>query len=144
MSGSEPKSPATRRSLVRALGPALIAVGFVGFLGMDWLPAVGTWLSSVELPTFFETNTIGLPDGGRLTATSQLSACNATAMTVAFEWLVRRCPLASDLPLMARSLFVPEGDASFFSSILTAMLSQLSGGSRVNIGWEGKPLAKGK
>jgi len=55
--------------LIHLLGPALIAVGFIGFLGTIWLPAVGTWLSNVELAPFFETTAIALPDGGHLTAT---------------------------------------------------------------------------
>jgi hypothetical protein len=50
-------------------------VGLFGLLGTlllafaGTLPFAGTWLDSVELPTFFETSTIALPDGGRLTAT---------------------------------------------------------------------------
>ena len=52
-----------------------VLVGLFGFLGTillgfaGTLPSVGTWLDSVELPTFFQTSTIALPDGGRLTAT---------------------------------------------------------------------------
>jgi len=53
----------------RRLGQALMVFGVVGFLSTFCLPMAGTWLSGVELPTFFETTTIALPDGGRLTAT---------------------------------------------------------------------------
>jgi hypothetical protein len=45
----------------------LLGTLYLGFAGT--LPSAGTWLDSVELPTFFETSTIALPDGGRLTAT---------------------------------------------------------------------------
>ena len=48
---------------------ALIAIGVFGFLATSTLPFAGTWLKRIELPTFFETSTIALPDGGRLTAT---------------------------------------------------------------------------
>jgi len=41
----------------------------LGFFGAFCLPYAGASLDGVELPTFFETTTIGLPDGGRLTAT---------------------------------------------------------------------------
>ena len=37
--------------------------------GASVLPAAGAWLNADELPTFFETTTIGLPNGERLTAT---------------------------------------------------------------------------
>src|SRR5216683_7401697 len=53
----------------RRAAQALILVGLLGFLGTACLPYAGTWLDSVELPIFFETYTIALPDGGRLTAT---------------------------------------------------------------------------
>jgi hypothetical protein len=48
---------------------ALVVFGVLGFLGASLLPYAGTWLARVELPTFFETSTIALPDGGRMTAT---------------------------------------------------------------------------
>jgi hypothetical protein len=48
---------------------ALVVAGVLGFFGTFLLPYAGTWLERVELPTFFETSTIILPDGGRLTAT---------------------------------------------------------------------------
>jgi hypothetical protein len=46
----------------------LIAFGVVGFVGTFFIPYAGTWLDHVELPAFLGTNTIALPDGGRLTA----------------------------------------------------------------------------
>jgi hypothetical protein len=58
--------------MLRRIAQALILVGLVGFLGtifVIFFPYAFTWLDRVELPTFFETYTIGLPDGGRLTAT---------------------------------------------------------------------------
>src|SRR5262245_14666991 len=51
------------------LGQALTAFGAAAFLGTFLLPAAGAWLDAVELPTLFETTTIALPDGGRVTAT---------------------------------------------------------------------------
>ena len=48
---------------------ALAVIGVLGFMCPFFLPHSGTWLERVELPTFFETNTIALPDGGRLSAT---------------------------------------------------------------------------
>jgi hypothetical protein len=55
--------------MLRRIGQALVCIGTVGFLGTFCLPFAGSWLDSVELPIFFETSTIALPDGGRLTAT---------------------------------------------------------------------------
>jgi hypothetical protein len=55
--------------MIRQVGLALSAVGVLGFFGAVFLPYAGSWLDGVELPTFFETNTIALQDGGRLTAT---------------------------------------------------------------------------
>ena len=54
---------------MQRLGLALFVVGLFGLLGAFWLPYAGTWLDTVELPIFFATTTIALPDGGRLTAT---------------------------------------------------------------------------
>ncbi len=56
-------------TLLRRIGQALAVVGTVGFFGAFCLPLAGRSLSHVELPTFFETTTIAMPDGGRLTAT---------------------------------------------------------------------------
>ena len=47
----------------------LLAIGVAGFIGSFLLPYAGSWLRYVELPILFETATIALPDGGRLTAT---------------------------------------------------------------------------
>jgi hypothetical protein len=58
--------------MLRRVGQALIVVGVLGFFGAFCLSYAGTWLDSVELPIFFQTNTIALPDGGRLTATMPL------------------------------------------------------------------------
>jgi hypothetical protein len=55
--------------MLQRVARALIAIGTVGFLGTFCLPVAGAWLDSVELPIFFETTTIALPDGGRVTAT---------------------------------------------------------------------------
>ena len=52
--------------MLRRLGQALIVFGAAGFLSTFCLPMAGAWLNGVELPTFFETTTIALPDGGRL------------------------------------------------------------------------------
>jgi hypothetical protein len=54
---------------LQTISIALIVVGVLGFVGQFLLPNAGTWLERVELPTFFETTTIALPDGGRMTAT---------------------------------------------------------------------------
>jgi hypothetical protein len=51
---------------------ALMAIGVAGFVGAFSIPYAGTWLDHFELPAFFETNTIALPDGGRLAATMPL------------------------------------------------------------------------
>ena len=56
-----------RRRLLQAL-IAFGFVGFVGFVGTYYIPYAGTWLDHVELPAFLGSNTIALPDGGRLTA----------------------------------------------------------------------------
>jgi hypothetical protein len=55
--------------MLRRLAQALIVLGWLGFIGPVCLPYAGTWMDRVELPAFFETTTIALPDGGRLTAT---------------------------------------------------------------------------
>jgi len=54
---------------LQTISIALIVVGVLGFFGQSLLPNAGTSLELVELPTFFETTTIALPDGGRMTAT---------------------------------------------------------------------------
>ncbi len=55
--------------MLRRLGYVLVVVGALGFFAPFYLPRAGTSLRNIELPTFFETITIVLPDGGRLTAT---------------------------------------------------------------------------
>jgi len=54
---------------LQTISTALVIVGACGFVGQFLLPNVGTRLERVELPAFFETTTIALPDGGRMTAT---------------------------------------------------------------------------
>jgi hypothetical protein len=53
----------------RGIFLTLAVIGVLGFMCPFYLPHSGTWLDHVELPTFFETSTIVLPDGGRLAAT---------------------------------------------------------------------------
>jgi hypothetical protein len=55
--------------VLRRCFQALMAFGLLGFIGTFFVPYAGTWLEHVELPAFFDTSTIALPDGGRLTAT---------------------------------------------------------------------------
>jgi hypothetical protein len=60
-----------RVRILQALAVALVVAGVLRFFAPIYLlPYTDTWLEGVELPTFFETSTIILPDGGRLTATS--------------------------------------------------------------------------
>jgi hypothetical protein len=59
--------------MLRRVAQALTVFGLIGFLGTACLPAAGSWLNNVELPVFFETTTITLPDGGRVTATMPTS-----------------------------------------------------------------------
>jgi hypothetical protein len=59
--------------MLRRVAQILTVLGLLGFLGTLCLPRAGTWLDNVELPVFFETTTITLPDGGRLTATMPTS-----------------------------------------------------------------------
>jgi hypothetical protein len=59
--------------MLRRAAQALIVFGLLGFFGTAYLPRAGALLDSVELPAFFETTTIMLPDGGRLTATMPTS-----------------------------------------------------------------------
>jgi len=47
----------------------LMILGIISSVGMAYLGETGSLLNGIELPTFFETTTIRLPDGGRLTAT---------------------------------------------------------------------------
>jgi hypothetical protein len=54
---------------VRRLFLILFWTGIIGFVGAFFLPRVGARLAHVELPAFFETTTIRLPDGGFLRAT---------------------------------------------------------------------------
>jgi hypothetical protein len=49
---------------------ALVVLGVSGFCGTVCLHYAGPWADRIELPVFFETTAIALPDGGRLTATS--------------------------------------------------------------------------
>jgi hypothetical protein len=58
--------------MLRRVFQSLIAAGAIGFFGGMFLPNAGPWLERVELPAFFQTSTIALPDGGRLTATIPL------------------------------------------------------------------------
>jgi hypothetical protein len=59
--------------MLRRVAQTLTVLGLIGCLGTFCLPAAGSWLDGVELPVFFETTTIALPDGGRLTATMPTS-----------------------------------------------------------------------
>ena len=71
---------------------ALMVFGVIGFLGTAGLPAAGSWLNNVELPVFFETTTITLPDGGRLTATMPTSRVQRYGSDGRFRtgWFARR------------------------------------------------------
>jgi len=55
--------------MLRRIAQALVVFGTVSFLGTFVLPTAGALLNHFELPTFFETTTIAMPGGGRLTAT---------------------------------------------------------------------------
>jgi hypothetical protein len=54
---------------LRRIAFALFLFGGFGFVGMSLIPRMGHRLDYVELPAMFDTTTIALPDGGRLTAT---------------------------------------------------------------------------
>ncbi len=56
--------------MLRRIAQALVVLGVFGYCGTVCLHLAGSWADRIELPVFFETTTIALPDGGRLTATS--------------------------------------------------------------------------
>jgi hypothetical protein len=54
--------------MLRRVAQAVIVFGLLGFCGWAGLHS-GQLAGRIELPVFYETTTIALPDGGRLTAT---------------------------------------------------------------------------
>jgi hypothetical protein len=76
--------------MLRRAAQALVLVGALGFFGAFYLPHAGMRLDSVELPTFFETSTIALPDGGRLTGTMPIQRVQRYGVDGSFRngWFV--------------------------------------------------------
>lgn len=60
--------------MMRQISITMTVAGAVGFVASGFvLPKIGPLLRHIELPIVAETLTIGLPDGGALTATIPLS-----------------------------------------------------------------------
>lgn len=58
--------------MLRTVGLGLCASGVVTFFATPLLSFTGHAFDRIELPAFYETTTLALPDGGRLTATQPL------------------------------------------------------------------------